>query len=243
MTKYIILLLPLLISGCTTLQKVDMSDLPSADREFVTSKIEADNYPGFLTGEGNIYSCRYGIHYMREKEFEPSKSQIFSGLLTKYLPESSGHEVTLNRFDVYYNWRLRALEAAGPAVGAALGGVLGAAIGSEISNSANQKQGTFVFEDLVIELDPENIPVDEDARYVGCKGKHEGDYKVGLVSGGHDVVITWLNFNIGAQKYSYKTYYQTQLDESGGMPQSVEAALEKTFAAISENIVLESNGE
>ena len=236
MKVIVVLVLSAAICGCSINYNMEMKGLTLPEQPFVINKLKEDSYPGYMAAEGNIYSCRYGIHYMTSKEMSPPKHEIFASLLAKYKPGVENKSVTLNRFDVYYNQRLRDLSTAAPAAGGALGGIIGASVSSSISAHAASQHGSFVYEDMHVEVKPEDIPIDENKKYVGCKGRGEGEYPVGVVSKGHDVVVTWLNFEIEEKTYSFKTYYQTQLDESGGVPNAVRVAIDKSIKTISNMI-------
>jgi len=222
-------LILIFITGCSINHPLKIQGLTEQKKVFVENKLQKDSYPGFMSAEGYIFSCRYGIHYMTEKEISPAKEKIFASLLSKYFPDVVNHKVTLHRFDMYYNWQVRALTVAGQAIGGALGGGI---IADSVTGKANALQGGYAYEDLIVQINPEKAHLLDDQNYVGCKGAYEGEYLTGLVSGGHDAVVVWLNFNIDGKPYRFKTYYQTQLDESGGIPQAVEMALEKSFKAI-----------
>jgi len=53
---------------------------------------EPDSYPGFMVAEGNIYSCRYGIHHQSQEEFDPPKAQVFATLLARNVPGVTSRE-------------------------------------------------------------------------------------------------------------------------------------------------------
>ena len=186
--------------------------------------MEADNYPGFMAAEGNIYSCRYGISFKTSEEFNPRKEQVFSALLAKNVPGIESHVVILRRFDVYVNNRLAHLRAAGTAVGGF--------VGNAIAESDNVNAKIFTFNNLIVDPDPLNTQPKPKEHIVGCDFQKEGEYYASQISGGHAVVVTWLNFDIDQKPYTFKTYYQFQHDNLAGKRHPVETAVNMTFEAI-----------
>ena len=118
-TFFFIAIISLVMVGCKVTPPVKIEGLEVNKPYLIDSSKELD-YPGFMAGAGNIYSCRYGIYYKRSDEFTPTKDIVFSGLLSKNLPNIETHKVELFRFDVFYNKRLKQLQAA-----SYMGGIVG----------------------------------------------------------------------------------------------------------------------
>lgn len=217
--------LGLLASGCATLNhtaKFDVGDAPTA---YVADKTGPDDYPGFMVAEGNIYSCRYGIHHLSQAEFQPPKPQMFAALLTRHLADADRHQVVLERFDVYYNRRLKLLHQAGQGLGGIIGGV--------ISDAGKQNWNVFSFKDLIVDTDPMK-PKPENVHLVGCDDKHEGEFDPTQISAGHDVVITWLRFSFDEKPVQLRTFYQFQPDPASQGPsidKAIETAIERSIEA------------
>lgn len=221
-----------LLSGCVTvLNRVNMDELAPPPTPFVVDQTGADRYPGFMQAEGNIYSCRYGIHHQSRQEFSPPKEQIFAALLAKQLPALLTRQVTLQRFDVYINARLRALKGAGD--------MIGGGIGSLIGSTGNVNKNVFRTERLIVETDPEHTASNPKENAVGCDHRHEGEYFASQISGGHSVVVTWLRFEVDGTPYHFKTYYQFQPESGEHFSDTVAAALTLSFEAIAPKIALQ----
>ncbi len=222
------LLLPVVViflSGCGTLShKVSIADAVPPPTQYVTDKTGPDDYPGFMAAEGNIYSCRYGIHHQSREDFTPPKEQIFASLLAKHLPEVVKHNVVLHRFDVYVNNRPAALNTASFAIGGIIGGTI-AAIG-DVNNKV------FAFKNIIIDSDPTNITSKPTENAVGCDNEGEGEYYASQISG--TVIVTWLKFDIDSKPYHFKTYHQLQSDFSLG----IQSAIQLTIEGIASQVAL-----
>src|SRR5579863_9048845 len=89
----------LVLGGCAVMNKpISMTDLRPPVQQYVEDQSPDDDYPGLLTGEGNDYSCRYGIHFESKEEYTPPKAQLFADLLAQDLPAITTHKVVLQRF-------------------------------------------------------------------------------------------------------------------------------------------------
>jgi hypothetical protein len=195
------------LGGCASLDRpIDMADLPAPPQQYVTDQTADDDYPGFLTGEGSDFSCRYGIHFESKGEFAPPKVQLFASLLAQDLPTIAAHKVVLQRFDVYYNHRLRQLHAIS---NAGLGGPI---VSSMNAVAAYQNMGIFTFDKLLIDTKPE-VDRYPGQNQVGCDNAHEGEYYPSEISGGHDVVVSWFKFTVDDHPYEFRTFYQFQPDD------------------------------
>ena len=239
MNRLLLILTVCLTSGCAGIKHhIFIPGVEAPKESYVENHLQKDNYPGFLAAEGNIYSCRYGIHFMSHSELPHPKDVIFASMFAKYHPEITKHKIKLHRFDIYYNWRIRALKNAAPAVGAAVGGVLGSTIQSSIDGYANTLHGSYVYEDLLVEVNPEKMEVKDEDKFVGCRKRDEGEYLAGVVSKGHDVVVSRFKFELDGTEYSFKTYHQTNW---GTINDAVNRALRMSFKAMGERLPITSS--
>ncbi|MBI3479089.1 MAG: hypothetical protein HY016_01845 [Nitrosomonadales bacterium] len=221
----------IVMTGCANMDnQISMGDLRQPSLQFVVDKTQPDNYSGYMAAEGNIYSCRFGIHYETKDEFSPPKAQIFAALIEKVSPTIISHDVILERFDVYYNHRLKALHIASATFG---GGI----IGSMAEFSASQNKDVFTFDKLLIDTNPEKERHPGE-NHVGCDDAHEGEYYPSEISGGHDVVVTWLKFTVDNHPYYFRTYYQFQPDNKEQIAAGVKEALQMSIKGIAPRLKL-----
>jgi hypothetical protein len=223
MKRVLLILVVLSLCGCTPPGSiVKFEQQPQATGSYVSSAMQPDNYPSFPLGEGNIYSCRYGIHYYAADEFSPSKLQVFSALLASEKPAITSHKVELNRFDVYRNWRLRLLSRAGSSMGGALG--------YGIARNADEKNNpTASLPPFLIQEHPGNGRSNDQENQIGCDGKAEGEYYPSQVNGGSDVIVTWLSFTVDGKAYDFRSTYQFHFDAEGGNDKAVRTAVTTTI--------------
>ena len=228
------LLMSVLLSGCSVMDhQITMQSLPPT-QQYVIDKTKPDDYPSFLAAEGNDLSCRYGIHHESNEEFVPPKAQQFAALLAQALPPITSHKVVLQRFDVYYNHRLRALHKLGTG---GIGGIVGAAIGESTDLAAHQNMGVVTFEKLLIDTKPE-VDRYPGMNQVGCDNEHEGEYYPSEISGGHDVVVTWLKFTVDEQPYYFKTFYQFQPPDKAKINAGIKEAIQMSVKGVAKRIQL-----
>lgn len=222
------LLVMVCLAGCVSLQnKVVMPDADASAGTMVKDATTPDTYPGFGLAEGNIYSCRYGIHHQSVEEFVPDKARIFSALLHQAAPGIDPRRVVLERFDVYYNYRLKALGH----IGQDFGGI----VGNELVRIGKINQHVFTFDRILIDMQPDQTRrPNENA--VGCDDRQEGDYYASQISGGHDVVVTWLGFSVDGKKYLAKSYYQFQPEGKPQIAQGLQDAMRMTVAGVASRI-------
>jgi len=224
------------VTGCATMShSVKYEQLDASSGAYVQDETKPDAYPGFLAAEGNIYSCRYGIHHQSREEFEPPKAEVFAKLMAKHQPTVTSRRVVLQRFDVYYNHRLKALGTGTAAAGGAVGGAVGATIQSSGQSAAAVNRDVFTFKKIVIDPDPLRKQ-DATEHWVGCDDEHEGEYSARTVSGGSDVVVTWLQFTIDGTPYHFRSFYQFQPEKQGDVEAAIAAAVALTVEGISPRI-------
>jgi hypothetical protein len=222
MKSAIVGLFAIVLVGCASLDhKVAMTNLQQPSSHFLVDETKPDDYPSFAAGEGNIYSCRYGIHYQSADEFDPPKAEIFAALLAEQLPSIVNHNVELERFDVFLNQRLKYLHM----VGRGMGGAVGEAIASVGTVNLN----VYTFKKIQIDSSPGTV-VHLEENMVGCDNAFEGEYYASEISGGHDVVVTWLKFRVDETTYHFKTYYQFQpaddVEATNGVAEAIRMSIE-----------------
>jgi hypothetical protein len=223
------------LTGCAVMNnQVKMDDLQKPSAPFLVDKTSPDSYPGFLAAEGNDLSCRYGIHHESAAEFSPQKAQVFAGLLAQALPSIVSHKVVLEQFDVYYNHRLTALHVLGSG---GIGGVVGASIGDANDRAAHQNSSVFTVDKVLIDTDPE-VNRHPGENQVGCDNRHEGEYYPSEISGGHDVIVTWMKFTVDARPYYFRSFYQFTPDGKGMVADGIKEALQMFVNGIAPKIKL-----
>lgn len=222
-----------LLTGCasTVRRDVVMTGITVSAPTFVVDATQPDNYPGYMAAEGNIYSCRYGIHHLARDEFSPSKVVIFESLLRQELPEIEGRRVVLERFDVYHNAKLRVRALVAPTVGGAVGGIVGAMIQSSLEDPV---QG-FALQRAFVDEDPlhHKIPGENE---VGCEDKQEGSYYASYVGGGVDVIVSWLAFRIDDKPFLFKTYYAFQPDDKARIAAALQESMRMSVVAAAQRV-------
>lgn len=228
-----IILVGFFMTACSVNRNIVFTDTLSGaeNLSYVKNDLESDDYPSYMAGEGNIYSCRYGISLVRSEEFDPPKDLVFSTLLKRNLPNIDKHKVVLERFDVYYNRRTRTLRVAHAGMfGGALGGAALALV-----DSANYE---FAYENLLVDVVPETYPINTDEDAVGCDGENEGEYYPSRVAVGNDVIIIWLKFRVDAVQYHFRTLYQIKPETRDGVRDAIMVAIRKSIAAASTKVKL-----
>jgi hypothetical protein len=216
------------LGGCMSTRPL-VVDLPDATGVDVVDRTQPDDYPGFAAGEGNIYNCRYGIRHVAAAEFQPPRAKQLAAALAADAPSVAGTAVELQRFDVYLNYRLRGLNAAGQTIG----GGIGAAIAGTGDDSAKY----FRTQDLLVERNPDakaKGPAGENA--VGCDGRGEGEYYASQMSGGYDVVVTWLRFSVGERQFSYRVFFQFQGETPEERTAKLAEGVAKTLRAVARDV-------
>ena len=218
----------LVLGACATVShKVTIAEPPGTDTEFVLDLTKPDSYPSFGLGQGNIYSCRYGIRMLLSNEFDPPKAKMFADLISSALPKIKGQQVKLQRFDVYINHRLKSLNGAGNVIGGALGAI--------ISEAGRVNENVYTFQKLLVDTDPYTAR-NPNEHQVGCDDAHEGEFYASEISGGHTVVVIWLKFSIDDRAYNFRTFYQYQPANISEEDAGVSAAIQMTFPAVAERI-------
>lgn len=217
-----------LVQGCTAPTKVVFTDVQLDQRTFVKDVLRADKYPAFTAAEGNIYSCRYGIRLLASAGFTPTKAQIFSNLLEREIPAIVERDVVLERFDVYYNRRLRTLGEFSRRSD------MGAVATSIAGSAASQNQGVVTSHFFAIDVDP--LTPRDAGNQVGCENAHEGEYYASEVAGGQDVLVTWLGFTLDGARHLFRTFYQFKPENPARIDSDAEAAIRMSIKALAEQL-------
>lgn len=211
------------LGGCAVMNKpISMTDLRPPVQQYVEDQSPGDDYPGFLAGEGNDYSCHYGIHFESKEEYTPPKSQLFADLLAQDLPAITTHKVVLQRFDVYYNYRLKQIHALS-------GGLFGSPI--------RLTPGVFFYDKLLIDTNPE-VDRYPGMHQVGCDNAHEGEYYPVEISGGYDVVVSWFKFTVDGRPYEFRTFYQYQPQDKAATLAGIDEAIRMSVQGIAKQVQL-----
>jgi hypothetical protein len=225
----------LFATGCMPKRNLAVHDLPAIASPFVEDRTLPDSYPGFGAGEGNIYSCRYGISIVRADEFVPPKARMFEALLARERPAIEQHRVVLHRFDVYNNTRLK--------MQTMVGEVMGGWLGHSLASGARRAGGDhFVSERMIVDVNPESFEPPEDEKAVGCEGRDEGEYFASRVSSGHSVIVTWLKFDVDEHAFHVRTYFQHQAETPEERDSAVSEAARLSVKAAAMEIATRLGG-
>ncbi|MCV6607515.1 MAG: hypothetical protein OIF32_04830, partial [Campylobacterales bacterium] len=149
----------MLFSGCVKTPPVEFKELPKTE-SFVINELQNTDYPSFIIGEGNIYSCRYGIHYMTDDEFAYPRIEVFEKLLLKNMPSIKSSKIKLKQFDIYINRRLVSLRT----MSYGIAGISPLAHGIIYGASQKNRYGVMK-DDFLIDSIPQTYPLktEEDA--------------------------------------------------------------------------------
>ncbi len=78
----------------------------------------------------------------------------------------------------------------------------------------------------------------KDVNMVGCDDRQEGEYDPSLISGGHDVIVSWLRFTVDGTEYHLRSFYQFQPEKPEDVNSAATLAVERTVEAVSSAIKL-----
>jgi hypothetical protein len=226
-----LLLALIMLSGCISFPPVKMEGLEAEKGVFVIDHTKPDSYPGFGLAQGNIYSCRAGIQHIEQKNFIPPKAIMFGALLSRDKPDIVSHQVVLEQFDVYRNYRLRSLSDTRS---------MGGAIFTSVAGAADRKNNKALdLERFAIRSNPGDGRWKPDENQVGCDGRGEGEYYASEVNGGSDVIVIWLKFSVDDKPYSFRSAYQYHFDEAASTSgeDKIKEAIDMTIASIASKIV------
>ena len=219
------------LTGCgpQLLVKVDAPPSNGVDTAYVRDEAGRDRYPSFAGGEGNIYSCRYGIHGYLRSELDPPKEELFARLLAEAKPAIVAHDVRLERFDIYRNWRTRLLRFAGQTMG-------GAVVSGQAHKLDAEHNPDVVQEAFSLQQDPGDGRGARTENQIGCDGVGEGEYFPSEVTRGHDVIVIWLNFKVDGQPYRFRSMYQFQYTDLPGNDKAVADAIKVTIREVAKKL-------
>ena len=229
-SRFAWLLIAAIASGCTpqTSIKLDAGN-GKGKPSYVRDETLADHYPSFLGGEGNIYSCRYGIHAYAKNEFHPPKHEMFERLLAKEKPSLALHDVRLKRFDVYRNYRVRLLKAAGQSIG----GVVVPDQARKLQAQQNPKVAALTFS---LQQNPGNGRGDSAENQIGCDGTSEGEYFPSQVAPDNDAIVIWLSFTIDGTSYDFRSMLQFGYVSLEANDRAVSYAIDETLQAVAKKL-------
>jgi hypothetical protein len=217
-------------SGCTPQAAIKLdADNDKSEPSYVRDETLADHYPSFVAGEGNIYSCRYGIHAYGKDEFHPPKNEMFERLLAKENPSLASHDVRLKRFDVYRNYRVRLLKAAGQSIG----GVVVPGQARKLEAQQNPKVATLTFS---LQQNPGNGRGDSAENQIGCDGASEGEYFPSQVAPDNDAIVVWLSFTIDGTPYDFRSMLQFGYVSQEANDRAVSYAINETLQAVAKKL-------
>ncbi|MBS0516220.1 MAG: hypothetical protein JSS16_12205 [Proteobacteria bacterium] len=217
-------------SGCApqTTIKLDASS-SKVEPSYVRDETLADHYPSFVAGEGNIYSCRYGIHAYAKNEFNPPKNEMFARLLAKEKPSMVSRDVRLKRFDVYRNYRVRLLKAAGHSIG----GVVVPDQAQKLEAQQNPNAPALTFS---LQQNPGNGRGSATENQIGCDGVSEGEYFPSQVAPENDAIVIWLSFTIDGIPYEFRSMLQFGYVSSAANDRAVSYAIDETLQAVAKKL-------
>lgn len=221
----------IMLSGCISFPPVKMEGLEAEKGVFVIDQTKPDSYPAFGLAQGNIYSCRAGIQHIDQKNLIPPKAIMFGALLSRDKPDIVSHQVVLEQFDIYRNYRLRSLSGTRS---------MGGAVFTAVAGAADQKNNkTLDLERFTIRSNPGDGRWKPDENQVGCDGRGEGEYYASEVNGGSDVIVIWLKFVVDGKPYSFRSAYQYHYDEAAtpSAEDKIKEAIDMTIASIASKIV------
>jgi len=226
------MLIALMITGCTpkTLIRLDADSVKEATPSFVRDETAPDRYPSFVTGEGNIYGCRYGIHAYAKNEFDPPKLQMFAHLLAKEDPAITTRDVRLQRFDVYRNYRVRLVDKAGNDIG-------GAIVPGQAKTMEAQHNPEAASESFSLEREPGNGRGSSTENQIGCDGAGEGEYFPSHVAPNRDVIVIWLSFTVDGVPHNFRSMLQFGYVSLAANDRAVSYAIQETMRAVAKNLV------
>ncbi|MEP1553022.1 hypothetical protein, partial [Paraglaciecola sp.] len=128
----------------------------------------------------------------------------------------------------YYPYkRLKQLQAAS---------YIGGIAGMMAANAAKRGYYGFMTDDLLVDSVPETYPLKTDEISVGCDNHNEGEYFPSRVSGGHDVVVIWLKFEIDERPYHFRTLYEFQPFTEEAIQNGIGEAIESSISRIASKI-------
>ena len=231
MDKIAWLMLALMVAGCTpkTVIRLDNDNGKEAMPSYVRDETGPDRYPSFITGEGNIYGCRYGIHAYAKSEFDPPKQEMFARLLAKEKPSIASRAVRLKRFDVYRNYRVRLVDRAGNDIG-------GVIVPGQAKKMEAQHNPAATSEAFSLQQEPGNGRGDATENQIGCDGAGEGEYFPSQVAPNRDVIVIWLSFSVDGIPYNFRSMLQFGYVSLAANDRAVLYAIHETMRAIAEKL-------
>jgi hypothetical protein len=92
--------------GCT-LQPVMKLDMPAyaGGEDVIKDKRKPSVAPAYFAGEGNVYSCNYGVGHIEEEKISPPIMSMLKKHLIDNYPDISAYNIEITYLDVFYNYR------------------------------------------------------------------------------------------------------------------------------------------
>ena len=138
-----------------------------------------DKRGSFLTEQGNIYSCQYGIFPIAEKQLVPDRLTYLGNYLEiNARQQVRGKKVEVKRFAIYQNKQ-----------------------GSLKKSLSTVSVGQGLVVDVVRDIATTPGPV------IGCAGTNTGEYHANELSQGGSPLVIYLNVSIASKMYRIRTVY------------------------------------
>ncbi|MGE5624084.1 MAG: hypothetical protein ACM3ZT_00895 [Bacillota bacterium] len=227
------LLISIALTGCSVafpMVHIDSPPLPSNDRTTFIDKRIIDNPPAFLAGEGNIYSCHYGIRRVDDNAFDPPRMVLLHAYLAnQILTDSQPHIATLYRFEIYWNGHLIAERGGTAAATAGLAGMSGAGGGTRTAALA-------VAAGSGPSVQPGALPGDT---LVGCENSQQGEYYYREAPDPDSrPIVTYIDIDVDGKDYKIRHLHPMVPEDKiyKSWPVEVKTALDESFSALGDEI-------
>lgn len=202
----------LVFAGCASFPVTHVETGPIPQQDHIVLKDQRISPPE--TGSLNGFSCHYAIKKIDEASIDPPRLTLLGAFLANHVYiDNVAHQVTVSRFDIY--WNFQRLAKSSPSVA----GPLGVAVETLLSYKP------YVFNGDVL---------------IGCKDAEEGEYFLSeFPDDGATPIIIYLNVNIDGKDYKIRSLYKFIRDD-GKWPDVIQAAItadiNNAFAALGDQI-------
>jgi hypothetical protein len=104
LSRFPLLALTLLTTACMPTRLIVLTVPPSssASIKVVDHRVGKEDR-SFLSAQGNIYSCLYGISRIKESETLPERLDYLRSVINGSSVQDAVHVITITRFDIYVN--------------------------------------------------------------------------------------------------------------------------------------------
>lgn len=192
----------LALYGCSPLPVVHVQEppLPAQDKvRFIDQRVATDQ-ASFMFGEGQLFSCHYGIERKKDDILDPDGMSLLHAYLSdKVFTDDKSHTVVVTRFEIYIN-----------------------------------RQATVLHDVWPLYMPPPLI---------GCAGAEQGEYHLSEIpaSDRPSPIVIYLNATVDGEEYKVRGLHPFELDRDASVSSAhwsdaLTAALDKTFAALAEEI-------